>query len=169
MSAGYEPKSTGLVVEDPSASLPGVPERVRIEIGPGRFSGMVVGPDHPYVLDCWAAVVGPTAVLLLVRLHQLVGLEVDTRAVAVSVALGGTDWQARLAWCLRKLSRYRLISDAGTVIALSPAIRVLAEPELAAAGDLVGGLHAAHLTRSRPQRRQPDRTPRTAWRRGVGE
>ena len=145
MSAKYDPASRGPVVEDPSAAVPAVPDRLRVRIGPLRFSGMVVGPDHPYVLDCWAAVVGPTPVLCLARLHQLVGLEVDTRAVAASVGLGGADWRARLGWCLGKLTRYQLVSFDGRLIELSPAIRILTDPELAAAGDLVSELHEGHL------------------------
>ena len=156
MSAGYGPASPALVVEDPSAPAPVLPERLRVRLGPLRFSGTVVGPDHPYVLDCWAAVVGPTQVLCLARLHQLVGTEtIDARAVATSIGLGGADWQSRLGWCLGKLTRYQLVSFDGTLIELSPAIRILTEPELAAAGDLVSELHEGHLAAAcarRPRR-----------------
>ena len=158
MSAAYDHASPGLVVEDPSAPAPRVPERLRVRLGPLRFSGMVVGPDHPYVLDCWPALVGPTPVLCLSRLHQLVGTEIDARAVATSIGLGGADWQSRLGWCLGKLTRCQLASFDGRLIELSPAIRILTGSELAAAGDLVGELHEGHLAAAcvrRPGRSAP--------------
>ena len=148
MNAGYDPATPALVVDDPSAPVPAVPDRLRVRIGPLRFSGMVVGPDHPYVLDCWPAVVGPTPVLCLARLHQVVGTEPEARAVAASVGLDGADWQARLGWCLGKLARHGLLSCGGRLVELSPAIRVLTGAEVASAGDLVRHLHAVHLAKS---------------------
>ena len=148
MNAGYDPVTPALVVEGPSTPAPAVPDRLRVGLGPLRFSGMVVGPDHPYVLDCWAAVVGPTPVLCLARLHQIVGLEVDARAVAASVGLVGGDWLARLGWCIQKLSRSRLLSYADQLVELSPALRILTDSELSAAGDLVRDLHSAHVAKS---------------------
>ena len=145
MSAAYDRASPELVIEDPSAPAPVVPDRLRVRLGPLRFSGMVVGPDHPYVIDCWPAVIGPTPVLCWSRLHQLVGTDIDAKAVATSIGLGGVDWQSRLGWCLGKLTRHQLVSRDGGLIELSPAIRILAEPELAAAGDLVRELHVRHL------------------------
>ena len=141
MNAGHDPATAALIVDDPSAPVPEVPERLRVRLGRLRFSGMVVGPDHPYMLDCWAAVVGPTPVLCLARLHQLVGTEIDARAVAISIGLGGADWQSRLGWCLGKLTRYQLVSFDRGLIDLSPAIRILTEPERATTGDLGSELH----------------------------
>ena len=152
MNAGYGPASPGLLVEDPSAPAPVLPDRLRVRLGPLRFSGMVVGPDHPYVIDCWPAVIGPTPVLCWSRLHQLVGSDIDTRAVATSIGLGGVDWHSRLGWCLGKLTRHQLVSFDGRLIELSPAIRILTDPELAAAGDLVSELHERHLAAVRIRR-----------------
>lgn len=124
------------------ASLPG---RLRIEVGPPQFSGPVVGPNDPYLGDCWAAVLGPGQVLCYRRLHQLAGSEVPTVAIAKSLGIGSTPHLSRLERCLSRLADFGALSLDGATCRLAPGLRYLTRSELQKAGPIVRGLHAAHL------------------------
>ena len=153
---GRAPDSGRVDMGDAQPGPAQLPDRLRGELGRLAYSGLVVGPDHPYLFDCWVAVIGPTPVLCFTRLHQLVGTEVDTGALTDSLGLVGADAGVRLARCVDKLARVRALINAGEQILLSPGIRVLLEPELDLGGDLVRDLHEAHLAKARSRRSLPE-------------
>ena len=72
----------------------------------------------PYVEQCWAAVVGPSATLLLRRMPVLwaerVPTEIPTTELSRSIGLGsGTGHSSRLTGILRRLEQFRLVRPAG--------------------------------------------------------
>ena len=133
-----------------------LPERIRVRMGPAQFSGPVVGPEDAYLRDCWTAVIGPAQVLAYRRLHQLVGAEVPTMALAQSLGLG----KARLAGGLARLAHYGGLQLEEDLCQLSPGLRYLTPSELGRAGPIVEALHTAHL---RARGLEAHHVARLAW------
>jgi hypothetical protein len=72
----------------------------------------------PYVEQCWSAVVGPSATVLLCRMPVLwaerVPAEIPTTELSRSIGLGrGTGTNSRLAATLKRLKQFRLVRSAG--------------------------------------------------------
>lgn len=124
-----------------------LPPKLRVVLGPAQFSGPVVGPHDPYLRDCWTAALGPGQVLCYRRLHQFVGSEVPTAALARSLGMGTTPELPRLARCLSRLAEFGALRVEGDTCRLAPGLRYLTRGELRRAGPIVQGLHAVHLRR----------------------